>query len=126
MVDGGSFAGDGSLGDPARRASTVTLAGIFLAGSLIGLIASGVDQQIEELRKGRSAVIESDHTLILGWSARVPAVVSELVIANASRKTCRDRRLRRPTTRPTMEESLRDRIDDFQTHQAGVPQRRSG
>lgn len=113
VVDGGSFAGDTKW--PTRLvALAVTLAGIFLAGSLIGLIASSVDQQIEELRKGRSAVIESDHTLILGWSNRVPAVVSELVIANESRKRTAVVILAKDD-KTEMEELLRDKIDDFKT-----------
>lgn len=84
VVDAGSFAGD--TGWVTRIVTLiVTILGIFLAGSLIGLIATGVDQQIVELSKGRSAVLETDHTLILGWSGRVPAIVSELAIANQSR-----------------------------------------
>ena len=57
-----------------------------IAGSLIGLISNGIDQRVEELQKGRSTVIEHDHTVILGWSERVPPIVSELTIANESRK----------------------------------------
>ena len=60
------------------------MSGIIIAGSLIGLIANGVDLRIEESRKGRSLVVETNHTLILGWSPRVPAIVRELVIANES------------------------------------------
>jgi hypothetical protein len=85
VLDSGTFAGDTHW--PARLIGLgITLAGIFIAGSLIGLIANAVDQRIEELRKGRSHVIENDHTVILGWSNRVPAIVSELVVANESRK----------------------------------------
>ena len=52
VLDAGSFAGD--AGWPARILGLiVTLLGIFLAGSLIGLIANAVDQKIEDLRKGR-------------------------------------------------------------------------
>ena len=84
VVDAGTFAGD--KGWFTRIVGlAITISGIFIAGSLIGLIANAVDQRIEELRKGRSRVIESDHTLILGWSNRVPAIVKELVIANESR-----------------------------------------
>src|SRR4051794_34610420 len=83
VLDSGTFAADGPW--PTRMvALLVTLAGIFLAGSLIGLIANAVDQRVEELRKGRSAVIESGHSLILGWSPQVPRVIAELVIANES------------------------------------------
>ena len=54
------------------------------AGSLIGLISNAVDQQIEKLRMGRSNVLESGHTLVLGWSPRLPVILSELVIAAVS------------------------------------------
>jgi Trk K+ transport system NAD-binding subunit len=85
VLDAGTFAGDTSW--PIRLLSfVVTLAGIFIAGSLIGLIANGVDQRIEGLRKGRSDVLETGHTLILGWSPRIAAIVNELVIANESEK----------------------------------------
>ena len=62
----------------------VTLAGIFIASTLIGIIATGIDQKIGELRKGRSFVVEEGHTLVLGWSPRLFAIVSELVEANAN------------------------------------------
>jgi len=57
----------------------LALGGIFLVSALIGLINNGIDKKLEELRKGRSAVIERDHTVILGWSDQVFTVVSELV-----------------------------------------------
>jgi voltage-gated potassium channel Kch len=63
----------------------VTLGGLFIVASLIGVIANAFDQKIDELRKGKSKVIERDHTLILGWSPKVFQIVSELCIANESR-----------------------------------------
>ncbi len=84
VFDPGTFSSDSKW--MARIVTlAVTLAGIFIAGSLIGLIANSVDQRIAELQKGRSRVLEYDHTVILGWSERVPAIVKELVIANESR-----------------------------------------
>jgi len=82
-IDTGTFASDSQW--PTRViALFITLSGIFLAGSLIGIIASAIDQRVENLRRGRSAVIESGHTLILGWSSRLPLIVRELVVANAN------------------------------------------
>lgn len=60
----------------------VTLAGIFIVSSLIGVITSGLESKMDELRKGRSFVIESNHTLILGWSSNIFTLISELVLAN--------------------------------------------
>jgi voltage-gated potassium channel Kch len=62
----------------------VTLSGIFIASTLIGIIATGIDQKIGELRKGRSFVVEEGHTLVLGWSPRLFAIVGEIVEANAN------------------------------------------
>jgi len=113
VVDAGTFAGDSSW--PTRLLGlAITLAGIFLAGSLIGLIANLVDQRVESLRKGRSAVLESGHTLILGWSSRVPTIVSELVLANES-----ERRavvvILADEDKSVMEDTLRDHIGDLRT-----------
>src|SRR5688500_15222392 len=41
-----------------------------------------MSQKLDELRKGRSPVVESGHTLILGWSPKLMAIISELMIAN--------------------------------------------
>ena len=113
VLDAGTFTADS--GWPTRLVGLlVTLAGIFIAGSLIGLIANAVDQQIDELRKGRSQVIESGHTLILGWSSRVPAIVSELVIANASSKRAAIVVLA-DLDKTEMEETLRRLIPDTRT-----------
>jgi len=64
----------------------VTMAGIFVVSTLIGLLSSGIEAKLDELRKGRSRVLESDHTIILNWSPSIFDVISELVIANESRK----------------------------------------
>jgi voltage-gated potassium channel Kch len=64
----------------------VTLGGIFVMSTLIGLLTTGIEARVDELRKGRSTVMESDHTVILGWSEQVFAVVSELLVANTNRR----------------------------------------
>ncbi|GAA3740355.1 lipoprotein [Leifsonia bigeumensis] len=64
----------------------VTIGGLIMVASLIGIISSAFDRKVEDLRKGRSRVLEADHTLILGWSQKVLPIVSELCIANESRR----------------------------------------
>ena len=63
----------------------ITIGGLVIVASLIGIISGAFDSKVEDLRKGRSKVLESDHTLILGWSPKVFPIISELVIANESR-----------------------------------------
>ncbi|HWH27116.1 MAG TPA: hypothetical protein VNT53_10780 [Pseudolysinimonas sp.] len=65
----------------------VTIGGLIIVASLIGIISGAFDSKVEELRKGRSRVLETDHTLILGWSSKVIPIVREICIANESRGT---------------------------------------
>ncbi|PWH14590.1 MAG: potassium transporter TrkA [Anaerolineae bacterium] len=64
----------------------VTLGGIFIISTLIGVLTTGLESKIEELRKGRSRVLETNHIVILGWSHQVFPIISELVIANQNQK----------------------------------------
>jgi Trk K+ transport system NAD-binding subunit len=109
-LDAGSFAAD--VHWPTRLLGlAITLTGIFLAGSLIGLIANAVDQRVEDLRRGHGPVIESGHTLILGWSPQVPRIISELVIANESERSAAVVVLARGD-KTAMEQAVREQIDD--------------
>ncbi len=84
ILDPGTFSGDAGWG---LRAVTfiITIFGITVAAVLIGLIATGIEGRVDELRRGRSPVIETDFTLILGWSPRVFTIVSEIIEADESR-----------------------------------------
>lgn len=87
-MDAGTVAGDN--GWPYRFIMfLVTLAGLFVVSSLIGVLTSGLESKMDELRKGRSFVIEQNHTVILGWSSNIFTIISELVIANENVKNGR-------------------------------------
>jgi Trk K+ transport system NAD-binding subunit len=64
----------------------ITAYGIVMLSTFIGLISNGILSKIVDLRKGRSKVLESNHTLILGWSSKIHTIISELVIANENQK----------------------------------------
>lgn len=64
----------------------MTFGSIFMVSIFIGILTNVIDERIQNLRKGRSNVLEDDHTLVIGWSAQVFTIISELVEANASRK----------------------------------------
>lgn len=84
-LDPGTFSGD--VGWQWRILSLLTtLFGVFVVASLIGVISAAFDDKVEQLRKGRSTVIESGHTVILGWNPKVFTIISELVIANESQR----------------------------------------
>ncbi len=84
-MDAGTIGGD--EGWSFRGVSfVVTIAGVFVFSALIGVISSGLEEKLDELRKGRSRVLEKDHTIILNWSPSVFDIIKELVIANQSRR----------------------------------------
>ena len=83
--------GDATEGSFIYRGLVIALAlsGLFFASALISLLTSGVNKKIDELRKGRSLVIEKNHTVVVGWSDQVFPIISELIQANAStRRGC--------------------------------------
>jgi voltage-gated potassium channel Kch len=85
-LDPGTVAGDAGKWPFLLAMFGITVGGLFVVSALIGVIATGLDNKIQDLRKGRSFVIESDHTLILGWSETVYTILSELTIANESER----------------------------------------
>ncbi|MCM3806343.1 potassium transporter TrkA [Streptomyces sp. DR7-3] len=90
---------------------TVTIGGIFIVSALIGVMTTGLEARIQQLRKGTSRLIEHGHTIVLGWSEQVFTVIAELVEANQSeRRSCvvilADR------DKVDMEDEIRRRIPD--------------
>jgi hypothetical protein len=56
-----------------------TVGGILVFSILIGFISSKIVVKLDELKKGRTKVIEDNHTVILGWSPKVFTIINELV-----------------------------------------------
>src|SRR5918911_2621701 len=83
-MDPGTIAGDAGKWPFLVVMLLLTIGGLLIVSALIGVLATGLDRKLDELRKGRSVVLERDHTLILGWSETVFTILSELEIANAS------------------------------------------
>lgn len=112
-LDPGTVAGDGFTSWQFLLTMLVlTIAGLFIVSALIGVIAAGIDTKLADLRRGRSIVLEKDHTVILGWSDSIFTIVRELTIANESR--------RKPVIviladrdKVDMEDELRAKVDDF-------------
>lgn len=88
-IDPGTMGGD--TGSPVFLGLmlTVTIGGIFIVSSLIGVLTTGLENRIAQLRKGRSRLIEHGHTILLGWSEQVFTVIEELVKANQGQRRSR-------------------------------------
>lgn len=85
-MDAGAVGGDDGNRPYLALMLAVTLGGIFIVSALIGVLTSGLGAKLDELRKGKSRVIEAGHTLILGWSGQVFTVVSELCEAASNQQ----------------------------------------
>jgi voltage-gated potassium channel Kch len=111
-LDSGTMGGDtGSLFFMLMMLA-VTFGGIFVVSALIGVINNGLEDKLDELRKGRSAVLENDHTLILGWNSQVFTIISELILANESRKSGAVIVVMADHDKVEMEDAIAERIED--------------
>lgn len=112
-VDPGTIAGD--EGWSFRLFGLlITISGIFILSTLIGVLTAGLEEKLEDLRKGRSLVLESGHTLIMGWSDKIFHIIEQLILANENLPNARIVVLA-PNDKAEMEDELRARINDFKT-----------
>lgn len=81
-LDPGTMGADEGWGFRLIMLLLPTLGGVFIISTLIGVLSNVIQNKIEDLRKGRSLVLEENHTIILGWSSQVFTILSELVEAN--------------------------------------------
>mgnify|MGYP001069796699 CR=1 FL=1 len=100
---------------PLRIATlAIVFTGIFVTSTLIGIITTGIEGKLDQLRKGRSTIVESRHTLILGWSPKIFPILSELVVANENQPDACIAILA-PRDKVEMEDQIRDRIAETGT-----------
>ncbi|HUR16184.1 MAG TPA: hypothetical protein VMZ33_02765, partial [Candidatus Limnocylindrales bacterium] len=88
-LDPGTMGGDVGTGPFVFSMLAVTMGGIFIVATLIGVISTGIQSKINELRQGRSIVLEDNHTVVLGWSTQIFDVIGEIVLANANKRNQR-------------------------------------
>jgi hypothetical protein len=83
VADPGTHADEQGL---SRRviALLTSIGGMLLFALLLSIISDSTSDMLDDLKKGRSRVIESNHTLILGWSDKVIPAIRELALANKS------------------------------------------
>jgi voltage-gated potassium channel Kch len=113
-LDSGTMGGDTGSWGFLLAMLAVTFGGIFVISTFIGTLTTAIEAKMDALRKGRSRVLESRHTVILGWSPRVFSIISELVAANENQKRAAvvilgDR------DKVEMEDEIRERIGDTRT-----------
>ena len=120
VADAGTMGGDeGTL--VRAVAIFTTLCGVGVVALLIGLVSSTIGDKIEDLRKGKSPVIDENHTLILGYGEKVFAILRELREANSNQAHASIVILSE-TDKEEVENTVRERMGDMLTTRVVVRQ----
>jgi len=85
VMEGSAAETDGDSNWLAKISSILgVLVGLILFSSMVAFITSVFEAKLDELKRGRSIVLESEHTLILGFGDRILEIIRELIEANES------------------------------------------
>lgn len=114
LLDAGTLANETSSVFIVFLMTVVTLLGIFVTSTLIGIINNGLQDRIFMLRNGNSKVIETDHTVILGFNEGVFSLLLELIKANENKKSAVIVVLGH-LDKPIMEDFINQRISNKKT-----------
>lgn len=85
LLDAGNLSNENSSIVNIFLMSIVTLLGIFVTSTLIGIINNGIQNRIFRLRNGNSKIIEENHTIILGFNEGIFSILSELIKSNENK-----------------------------------------
>ena len=64
----------------------VTITGILLLSTLIGILSASFTDQLIQLRRGIGRINEDKFTLIIGWDYKIFHLINELIEANSNQK----------------------------------------
>ncbi|XWS35356.1 hypothetical protein CRYUN_Cryun21dG0119000 [Craigia yunnanensis] len=83
IADSGNHANSEGMG-PRLVSVSISFGGMLIFAMMLGLVSDAISEKFDSLRKGRSEVVEQNHTLILGWSDKLGSLLNQLAIANES------------------------------------------
>jgi len=84
MADPGTHAGVPDTLAVRLLALAITWFGILFFAVIIGFVVDAIQEKMDALKKGKSAVVEADHTVMLGWTSFSAAFILEIADANSS------------------------------------------
>ncbi|XP_020254799.1 probable ion channel CASTOR isoform X4 [Asparagus officinalis] len=83
VADSGNHANSVGIG-PKFVSVSISFGGMLIFAMMLGLVSDAISEKFDSLRKGKSEVVEKNHTLILGWSDKLGSLLNQLAIANES------------------------------------------
>lgn len=70
VADSGNHANSEQISERFVSVS-ISFGGMLIFAMMLGLVSDAISEKFDSLRKGRSEVVEQNHTLILGWSDKL-------------------------------------------------------
>mmetsp|Transcript_7715 Transcript_7715/g.17860 ORF Transcript_7715/g.17860 Transcript_7715/m.17860 type:complete len:863 (+) Transcript_7715:65-2653(+) len=65
-------------------AAVIACVGIVFFSVILGFIVDGVRDKLDRLKRGKTPVVEFNHTLMLGWTDKTMGFIREIALANES------------------------------------------
>lgn len=73
--------GDGEEFPSIIATAIAAIGGLLITSILIGIISTGLEEKIDEIRNGNSRVIESGHIVILGFTSGEYKLIEQVILA---------------------------------------------
>lgn len=70
VADSGNHANSEEIGEKLVSVS-ISFGGMLIFAMMLGLVSDAISEKFDSLRKGKSEVVEQNHTLVLGWSDKL-------------------------------------------------------
>jgi hypothetical protein len=126
VLDVGAFAEDYGAPPLVLLISlAVSVGGLVVTGTLIGLISASIQRRLTRLELGNSRAMERDHVVVLGWGPSVPELIENLLVTHSGRPIV----VLAPRELSVMREELRrggvDPWKELIILRRGVPSRRA-
>ncbi|XP_056177208.1 ion channel CASTOR-like isoform X2 [Syzygium oleosum] len=83
VASAGNHADSEGIG-PRFVSVSISFGGMLIFAMMLGLVSDAISEKFDSLRKGRSEVVEQNHTLVLGWSDKLGSLLNQLALANES------------------------------------------
>ena len=118
IIDPGTVGGDNEEETAFRVFMMITtFVGIFITSTLTGIICNVIDEKVQDLRRGRSAVVEEGHVIVLGTAGGLYTIISELIEANSNHPREALVIMDNKDTKDVMDEKINERFPDKKTTQ---------
>ena len=118
ILDSGTFADDEERALPFKLLMIfITILGLTITSTLTGIICNVIDEKVQDLRRGRSAVVEEGHVIILGTAGGLYTIISELIEANSNHPREAVVIMDNKDDKDVMEEKIHARFPDTRTTQ---------